>query len=233
MDRSENTKIEFASITNLQERTPFETRLQLYRTLGFYIEVLETVVKSLESLRASFFWGSSKDSKKLASVKWSNILAFLDRGGIGVGSLKAFNISLLLKWKWHLFYNPNALWVHVVKAIHDDEACIDIRDCHTNGVWASIVWSIFHHHSSGIIPLNFIRFKVGDGSSICFWNDTCSFVFGQVLCFLPFHHVASGIFGFNHGTPQRKRRTALTPSSLLPVGHYGGLEIISLSTLIL
>ncbi|GJS23164.1 nucleotide-binding alpha-beta plait domain-containing protein [Tanacetum coccineum] len=60
-----------------------------------------------------------------------------------------------------------------------------------------------------------------------------SFVFGQVLCSLPIPLVASGIFGFSHGTPQRKRRTALTPSLLLPVGPYGGLEIISLSTLIL
>ncbi|GJT69161.1 hypothetical protein Tco_1028447 [Tanacetum coccineum] len=45
-------------------------------------------------------------------------------------------------------------------AIHGDEAGIDIRGCHTNGVWASIVGSIFHLHSSGIVPLNSIRFKI-------------------------------------------------------------------------
>ncbi|GKE88633.1 RNA-directed DNA polymerase, eukaryota, reverse transcriptase zinc-binding domain protein [Tanacetum coccineum] len=60
-----------------------------------------------------------------------------------------------------------------------------------------------------------------------------SFVFGQFLCSLRFPYVASGIFRFSHGTPQRKRRNALTPSLLLPVRPYGGLEIISLSTLIL
>nr|GFA21529.1 RNA-directed DNA polymerase, eukaryota, reverse transcriptase zinc-binding domain protein [Tanacetum cinerariifolium] len=79
------------------------------------------------------------DSKKLAWVKWSNILASPDKGGLGVGSLKAFNISLLLEWRWFLFHYTNALWVHVVKAIHGDGAGIDIRACHTNGVWASIV----------------------------------------------------------------------------------------------
>nr|GEV71734.1 Ras-related protein RABA5c-like [Tanacetum cinerariifolium] len=93
-------------------------------------------------------------------------------GGLGVGSLKAFNMSFLLKWIWRLFHNPNALWVHVVKAIHGDEAGNDIRGCHTNGVWASIVGLIFH--SSGIVPLNSIRIKVGDGSSIRFWKDTTS-----------------------------------------------------------
>ncbi|GKC35802.1 hypothetical protein Tco_1048186, partial [Tanacetum coccineum] len=60
-----------------------------------------------------------------------------------------------------------------------------------------------------------------------------TFVFDQFLCSLPFPHVASGIFGFSHGTPQRKRRIALTPSLLLPVALYGGLGIISLSTLII
>nr|GEV56562.1 hypothetical protein [Tanacetum cinerariifolium] len=92
-------------------------------------------------------------------------------------------------------------------------ACIDIRGCHANGVWASMVGSIFHIHSSGIVPLNSIRFKV--------------------LCSILFPHMASEIFGFSHGTPQRKRRTELTPYLLLPVGPYGGLDIISLSTLIL
>ncbi|GKA69091.1 hypothetical protein Tco_0775155 [Tanacetum coccineum] len=283
------------------------------------LSVPKTVVKSLESLRASFFWGSSEDSKKLAWVKWSNILASLDKGGLGVGSLKAFNMSLLLKWRWRLFHNPNALWVHVVKAIHGDEAGIDIRGCHTNGVWASIVGSIFHLHSSGIVPLNSIRFKVGDGSSIRFWKDTWLgddplYIRYNILyhlekykdCFiqqriangswfwdwsrpvnmgrtkaefdalisdianlkpeelvdsdtcirslshddkfsvnsvrkhidelspLPYLQVPGGVRVSleSHVTPQRKRRTVFTPSLLLPVGPYGGLEIISLSTLI-
>ncbi|GKE02700.1 hypothetical protein Tco_1390683 [Tanacetum coccineum] len=164
---------------------------------------------------------------------------------------------------------------------------------------------------TGIVPLNSIRFKVGDGSSIRFWKDTCrlvnvgrtkaefdalifdiaslepekfvdsdtciwslshdnkfsvnsvrkhidklslpslspmptrsslvthlllfgiSFVFGHVICSLPFPHVDSGIISFSHGMPQRKRMTALTPSLPLSVGPYGSLEIISLSIIIL
>nr|GEV48057.1 RNA-directed DNA polymerase, eukaryota, reverse transcriptase zinc-binding domain protein [Tanacetum cinerariifolium] len=84
---------------------------------------------------------SSKDSKKLAWVKWSNIIASFDKGGLGV---------------------------HVVKAIHGDEAAIDIRGCHTNGVWTSIFGTMFHLHSSSIVLLNSICFNVGDGSSVRF-----------------------------------------------------------------
>ncbi|GKC63698.1 hypothetical protein Tco_1096296 [Tanacetum coccineum] len=74
----------------------------------------------------------SEDSKKFAWVKWSNILDSLDKRGLSV---------------------------HVVKVIHGDEASIDIRGCRINGVWASIARSIFYLHSSGIVPLNSIRFK--------------------------------------------------------------------------
>ncbi|GKC78721.1 hypothetical protein Tco_1129495, partial [Tanacetum coccineum] len=52
----------------------------------------------------------------------------------------------ILKENSRFHINLNALWVHVVKVIHGDEAGIDIRGCHTN--------------------------KVGDGSSIRFWKDT-------------------------------------------------------------
>ncbi|GKB93464.1 hypothetical protein Tco_0979601 [Tanacetum coccineum] len=38
----------------------------------------------------------------MAWVKWDTILASLDQGGLGVGSLKAFNLDLLQKWRWRL-----------------------------------------------------------------------------------------------------------------------------------
>nr|GEY76300.1 hypothetical protein [Tanacetum cinerariifolium] len=55
--------------------------------------------------------GSHESSKKLSWVKWSNTLASFDKGGLGVGSLSAFNKALLLKWRWRLFNFPNSLWV--------------------------------------------------------------------------------------------------------------------------
>ncbi|GKA27838.1 hypothetical protein Tco_0714006 [Tanacetum coccineum] len=75
-------------------------------SLGIYylsiFKVPEMVVKSLKSLRDAFFWGVHEDTKKIVWVKWSNILTSLDKGGLGVGSLKSF-------------------------IIHGDEAGVDIR----------------------------------------------------------------------------------------------------------
>nr|GEU51426.1 reverse transcriptase domain, reverse transcriptase zinc-binding domain protein [Tanacetum cinerariifolium] len=132
----------------------------------------EMVIKSLESLRANFFWGSHESSKKLSWVKWSNTLASFDKGGLGVGSLSAFNKALLLKWRWRLFNFLNSLWVQVIKAFHGNEACVDLGGCQTSGTWAKIMGTINHLYSSSVVPLNSIRFKIRDGSSIRFWKDT-------------------------------------------------------------
>ncbi|GKA86254.1 RNA-directed DNA polymerase, eukaryota, reverse transcriptase zinc-binding domain protein [Tanacetum coccineum] len=116
-------------------------------SLGIYyfsiFKVPEAVLKTLESLRASFFWGATGDTRKLAWIKWSNILASLDKGGLGG-----------------------------LKSIHGNEAGIELKGCQPNGLWAHIVGTIYHLHSSGYVPLNSLRYQVGDGSMIRFWKDT-------------------------------------------------------------
>ncbi|GKB00904.1 putative RNA-directed DNA polymerase, eukaryota, reverse transcriptase zinc-binding domain protein [Tanacetum coccineum] len=94
----------------------------------------EAVTKHLESLRASFFWGATDDKKKLAWIKWSNILASHDKGGLG-------------------------------------GAGIDQKDPDQKGISLALL-VLFSIHSSGIVTLNTISFKVGDGSLIRFWKDT-------------------------------------------------------------
>ncbi|GJR89589.1 RNA-directed DNA polymerase, eukaryota, reverse transcriptase zinc-binding domain protein [Tanacetum coccineum] len=101
-----------------------------------------------------------------------NILSSLDKGGLGIGSLKSFNLALLQKWRWRMYSNPNAFWVKVIKALHGYEGGFDHHGCKTNGIWAKIVGSSNYLHSSGILPCDSIRFQVGCGNLIRFWKDT-------------------------------------------------------------
>ncbi|GKE47580.1 RNA-directed DNA polymerase, eukaryota, reverse transcriptase zinc-binding domain protein [Tanacetum coccineum] len=78
----------------------------------FYFSIFkapESILNTLERLRARFFerggGGGDKDHTNMAWVKWDIILASLDQGGLGVGSLKAFNIALLQNWRWRLITN--------------------------------------------------------------------------------------------------------------------------------
>nr|GEV49465.1 RNA-directed DNA polymerase, eukaryota, reverse transcriptase zinc-binding domain protein [Tanacetum cinerariifolium] len=84
--------------------------------------------------------GSLDDKRKLAWIKWSNILASLEKGGLRVGILKAFNNSLLLKWRWRLLKSPSALWVKVLKSIHGDEKGIELKGCQNKWPLGSHCW---------------------------------------------------------------------------------------------
>ncbi|GKA45481.1 RNA-directed DNA polymerase, eukaryota, reverse transcriptase zinc-binding domain protein [Tanacetum coccineum] len=140
----------------------------------YYLSIFrapESVLNDLERIRSNFFWGGNQDGKKMAWVKWSIILNSYDNGGLNIGSLKAFNLALLQKWRWRLFTSPNDLWVKVVKAFHGHEGGFDNNGCSFKGTWANIVGSSNFLHSKGIILNNSFRFNAGCGTRIRFWKD--------------------------------------------------------------
>ncbi|GJX06683.1 RNA-directed DNA polymerase, eukaryota, reverse transcriptase zinc-binding domain protein [Tanacetum coccineum] len=138
--------------------------------LNVHIDVSSEEVSDLA--RGTGCTAETEGIKKLAWLKWNNVLASLDKGGLDIGSLKAFNLALIQKWRWRLMQNPDAICVRLIKAIHGPDAGFDLHSCNTQGLWTKIVGSINHLHSSGIIPLQSLRFKVGCGSKIRFWKDT-------------------------------------------------------------
>ncbi|GKD07622.1 hypothetical protein Tco_1187307 [Tanacetum coccineum] len=81
----------------------------------------QKIIQELESLRRAFFWGGSVEDKKIAWVAWDKILLPFDKGGLGINSLQSCNLSLLSKWWWRFYNEPNTLWVSVIKSIHGDE----------------------------------------------------------------------------------------------------------------
>ncbi|GKB27025.1 hypothetical protein Tco_0866426 [Tanacetum coccineum] len=97
---------------------------------------------------------------------WENLLASLEKGGLGIGSLKAFNLALLQKWRWRLVAYPNSLWAQVIKAIHGEEAGFKQNRCKSNDVWSKIVGSINQLHSSGIVPKHTLHSKLGCGTKL-------------------------------------------------------------------
>ncbi|GKD55254.1 RNA-directed DNA polymerase, eukaryota, reverse transcriptase zinc-binding domain protein [Tanacetum coccineum] len=144
-------------------------------SLGIYylsiFKAPDSIINSLERMRANFFWGGSNGNNKMAWVRWENALASLDQGGLGIGSLRAFNLSLLQKWRWRFATKPNLLWVKLIKAIHGSEAGFDGKSCVTSGVWSSIVGTTNYLHSQSILPKESLKCHPGNGSTIRFWKD--------------------------------------------------------------
>ncbi|GJW53186.1 RNA-directed DNA polymerase, eukaryota, reverse transcriptase zinc-binding domain protein [Tanacetum coccineum] len=53
---------------------------------------------------------------RLLQVKWSQVLSSFEKGGLNISSLKAFNLTLLQKWRWRMFSSPNTMWVTTISS---------------------------------------------------------------------------------------------------------------------
>ncbi|GJW70476.1 putative RNA-directed DNA polymerase, eukaryota, reverse transcriptase zinc-binding domain protein [Tanacetum coccineum] len=95
----------------------------------------------------------------------------IDKSGLGIGSLKAFNFALIQKWRWRFTTNPNLLWVKLIKVIHGIEAGFNGKGYATTRVWSSIVGFTNYLHSHNLIPKDTLKCHPGNGAFICFWKD--------------------------------------------------------------
>ncbi|GKD32458.1 RNA-directed DNA polymerase, eukaryota, reverse transcriptase zinc-binding domain protein [Tanacetum coccineum] len=189
----------------------------------YYLSIFrapELVLNDLERIQTNFFWGGNQDGKKMAWVKWPIILNSFDKGGLNIGSLKAFNLALLQKWHWRMFSSPNDLWVKVVKAFQGHEGGFDNNGCSFKGIWANIVGSSNFLHSKGIILSNTFCFKAGCGTRIRFWKDIwvgesplfmrwCDIPFVQALSFEAF----KDWFSFWHAPKDKKHKLYVISAS--------------------
>lgn len=61
------------------------------------------------------------EKRKIMWIAWDKISASKERGGLGIGNLKAQNIAMLGKWWWRFKANPNITWAVVIKSIYGDD----------------------------------------------------------------------------------------------------------------
>lgn len=63
--------------------------------------------------------GGDEDKFKIHLVSWNKIVASKSEGGLGVGSIRALNIGLIVKWWWRLKSENTLLWCRAIKGIHN------------------------------------------------------------------------------------------------------------------
>ncbi|KAJ9564171.1 hypothetical protein OSB04_000137 [Centaurea solstitialis] len=131
------------------------------------------VIGELERIRRRFFWGSSLDRKKIDWVAWNSVIASLDHGGLGIGSLRSQNLSLLCKWWWRFRSEKGALWNLVIVAFHGNNGGLDESRQHGKqpGIWRNIV-KIKKDFDNVNIPLvSLFQRKISPSSDIQFWQE--------------------------------------------------------------
>ncbi|GJY62770.1 hypothetical protein Tco_0464230 [Tanacetum coccineum] len=126
----------------------------------------------MESIRSHFFNGVERVGKKPIWVKWKNVLASKEKGGLGVSSLYALNRALMFKWVWRFFSHSSSLWARVIKAIHGEDGNIGkkVKSSYPS-IWLDIVHEVDMFKYRGIDLISYIHKKLGNGANTLFWED--------------------------------------------------------------
>lgn len=153
------------------------TKAVLGSMASYYLSIFRApkkVTDLLEKLRRDFFWGSDKDNKKMAWIKWTDVIREKVDGGLGIGSIYASNISLLAKWAWNFKNNSNSPWAKVIKSIYGSSGGFssDQSSWSRCSPWGSVISAV---KTMGSLQINFDELclkQIGNGRSTAFWTDT-------------------------------------------------------------
>ncbi|PWA39804.1 RNA-directed DNA polymerase, eukaryota, Reverse transcriptase zinc-binding domain protein [Artemisia annua] len=89
--------------------------------------------------REPFLDGSSNENK-ISWIAWDKVTSPRSKGGLGIGSLKVSNQSLLAKWWWRIRNEEHALWSKVIRSLHGPMGCLaeDSTNTISSGPWPQI-----------------------------------------------------------------------------------------------
>ncbi|GJU43299.1 hypothetical protein Tco_1200565 [Tanacetum coccineum] len=135
-------------------------------TLIYYMSMFKApihVLKKLESICSHFFNGVDPYVRKMTFVKWDNVLASKEKGGLGVSSFYALNRALIFKWIWNFRTQNNSLWSRVIKAIHGDDGKLGSKPSFSSN-WAEIIRDIplLYNKGDGEFSVSSVRSLIDD-----------------------------------------------------------------------
>ncbi|GJV04311.1 RNA-directed DNA polymerase, eukaryota, reverse transcriptase zinc-binding domain protein [Tanacetum coccineum] len=100
-----------------------------------------------DTIHSHFFNGVDPNVRKMTFVKWDNVLASKEKGGLGVLSFYALNCALIFKW----------IWRFVSSSFPSN--------------WIDIMCMLPSLYDKGIDLLGAIKKKVGNGENTLFWQE--------------------------------------------------------------
>ncbi|XP_042954651.1 uncharacterized mitochondrial protein AtMg00310-like [Carya illinoinensis] len=124
------------------------------------------LVKKLNKLVRSFWWGQKAQEQKVQWVPWSQMSKSKTLGGLGLRDFENFNCALLAKQGWRVITTPNSLGAKVLKEKYfKHSSFLFAKTGHNSSfLWQSIT-------SARPLLKEGLIWRVGDGESMEIWND--------------------------------------------------------------
>jgi hypothetical protein len=127
------------------------------------------IAHRLEKIQRDFLWGAVGEEFKFHFVNWKQVCLPILSGGLGIRNLVLFNQALLGKWLWRFALEREALWRQVI-GLKYGSLWGDWCSRRGSGPYGVSLWKNIRNGWDRFSQ--FVRYKVGDGSSIQFWMDT-------------------------------------------------------------
>nr|KAJ0198887.1 hypothetical protein LSAT_V11C600329680 [Lactuca sativa] len=111
------------------------------------------------------------------SITWEfpsdKVVAPKSEGGLGVGSIRALNMSLIVKWWWRLKEEKESLWGLVIKGIHNlhNKSHDYLYNSNFSGVRNNIVSMKKDLLKYGLEIRDVFKLQVKSGVNTQFWTD--------------------------------------------------------------
>ncbi|XP_075640643.1 uncharacterized protein LOC142612431 [Castanea sativa] len=124
-------------------------------------KIPKTICDGINSALSKYWWGQTRNEKKIHWIKWSKLCGPKGKGGMGFRDIHAFNLAMLAKQAWRLLTETHSLFYRVYKARYFPSCTFMEAELGTNPsfVWRSLL------QAREVITKGSI-WEVGDGRSI-------------------------------------------------------------------
>ena len=126
----------------------------------------KSLCDSINSTIARYWWGQTKNEKKIHWINWKKLCTTKKKGGMGFRGIQVFNLAMLAKQAWRLLHHMHSLFYRVYKARFFLECSFMEAELGHNPsyVWQSLL------AAREVIQEGF-RWRVGNGVNIMVESD--------------------------------------------------------------
>lgn len=162
----------------------FAGRLQLLKSVISSIQVFwssifilpEHVSQSIEKLMRGFIWSQGVLERGKAKVKWDDVCGLQVQGGLGIKSLKIWNVALMSKHVWNIVSKKDSLWVKWVNSYRLSNNTHSMWNFWDVLVVNDVCWGWKKILQIRYVLRNHIVTRISDGCSTSAWFDNWSFL---------------------------------------------------------
>lgn len=129
------------------------------------------MVEKLVTIQRRFLWGGGLEQRKIAWVKWKTVCLPKDKGGLGIKDIKTFNTTLLGKWRWDLFQQPDEPWTKLLESKYGGWRSLEEGKTggHDSLWWKDIIR--IHNLQENSALKRETEWRLGCGDKCRFWED--------------------------------------------------------------